>query len=261
LPLSIQPSLPTVVLTFTIRLSSNLTLEIRTVSARGCTAWPGLLWFALTAIGCGQQVAIDTDTGPEPGGTAATPATASASLEASSEPGTAAAPAQPAAPGSTAAAPAADASRVTLEKVSFADLMKRIADNPRKPRYTIVDAWASWCGPCKENFPHVVEMHHKYAAKGLAVASLSFDDPEEKKQVDDALAFLREKNATCSNYLLVEPGSDGFEKFRVNGIPAVFLYGPDGKELKRFTMDDPDNQFTYDQVEKTVVELLEGKSS
>jgi hypothetical protein len=31
--------------------------------------------------------------------------------------------------------------------------------------------------------------------------------------------------------------------------------------VKRFTWDDPNNQFTYDQVEKTVAELLEGKSS
>ena len=50
-----------------------------------------------------------------------------------------------------------------------------------------------------------------------------------------------------------------FEKLKINAIPAVFVFGPDGKEVKRFTMDDPNNQFTYDEVEKAVVALLDGK--
>ncbi len=70
-------------------------------------------------------------------------------------------------------------------------------------------------------------------------------------------AFLREKKANFTNYLLDEEPGVGFEKFGVNAIPAVFLYGPDGKEVKRFTMDDPNNQFTYEDVEKTVAALLE----
>ena len=49
---------------------------------------------------------------------------------------------------------------------------------------------------------------------------------------------------------------DGFEKLNIGAIPAVFVFGPDGKEVKRFTMDDPNNQFTYDEVEKAVVALL-----
>ena len=52
----------------------------------------------------------------------------------------------------------------------------------------------------------------------------------------------------------------GFEKLNVNAIPAVFVYGPDGKEVQRFTMDDTKNQFTYDQVEKAITALLDPKS-
>ena len=51
----------------------------------------------------------------------------------------------------------------------------------------------------------------------------------------------------------------GNEKLNISAIPAVFIFGPDGKELKRFTLDDPNHLFTYDEVEKTVVALLEGK--
>jgi len=47
----------------------------------------------------------------------------------------------------------------------------------------------------------------------------------------------------------------------VNTIPAVFIFGQDGKELKRFTMDDPSHQFTYDQVEKYLIDLLGSSKS
>jgi hypothetical protein len=102
-------------------------------------------------------------------------------------------------------------------------------------------------------------MHEKFAPKGLAVISMSFDDPTAPKKFTAAETFLKEKNATFTNYLLDEGELGGFEKFEINAIPAVFLYGPDGKEMARFTLDDPNNQFTYDEVEAAVTALLDGK--
>ena len=101
-------------------------------------------------------------------------------------------------------------------------------------------------------------MHRKYSGKGLAVISLTLDDPTDAKAVAEAEKFLREKKAVFTNVLLDENYGDGFDKLDINTIPAVFLFGPDGKEMKRFTMDDPNHQFTYEQVEKEVIALLEG---
>ena len=147
--------------------------------------------------------------------------------------------------------------KVKLERLNWSQLQKRLANSEVK--YTMVDAWSTTCGPCKENFPHVIAMQKKFAAKGLAVISLSLDDPTDKAAVAEAERFLKEKNATCTNVLLDESFGEGFDKLNINGIPAVFIFGPDGKEVKRFTMDDPNNQFTYDQVEKAVVVLLDAK--
>jgi len=146
---------------------------------------------------------------------------------------------------------------VTLERLNWSQFQKRVA-NPAV-KYTIVDAWSTTCPPCKENFPHVVEMHKKYAPKGLAVVSLSLDDPSNKAAVAEAERFLKEKQAAFTNILLDENFGDGFDKLNINGIPAVFIFGPDGKEVKRFTMDDPKNQFTYDEVEKAIAALLDAK--
>ena len=82
---------------------------------------------------------------------------------------------------------------------------------------------------------------------------------EKPKQVDEAREFLKEKKAVFTNFLLDEDFGVGFEKLDVGAIPAVFLFGPDGKEVKRFTMDDTENQFTYEEVEKVVAALLDGK--
>ncbi|MFI5456673.1 MAG: TlpA family protein disulfide reductase, partial [Isosphaerales bacterium] len=89
---------------------------------------------------------------------------------------------------------------------------------------------------------------------------LSLDDPTDKAAVAEAEKFLKQKKAVFTNVLLDENFGEGFEKLNINSIPAVFVYGPDGKEVKRFTMDDTKNQFTYEEVEKAVVALLHGKS-
>lgn len=154
----------------------------------------------------------------------------------------------------------APATAVKLERLKWTAFKERVATNA-KAKYTLVDAWATTCGPCKENFPHLIEMHHKYAPKGLAVVSLSLDDPTDAKAVAAAEKFLAEKKAVMTNVLLDEEFGDGFDRLSISAIPAVFLFGPDGKEVKRFTMDDPNNQFTYEQVEKEVKALLGGPAA
>ncbi|MFO0890233.1 MAG: TlpA disulfide reductase family protein [Isosphaeraceae bacterium] len=155
-----------------------------------------------------------------------------------------------------ASAPAQDAASggVKLQPMKWSRFKERLAD--KKVKFTLVDVWATTCGPCKENFPHLVEMHRKFADKGLGVISLTLDDPTDTKAVAAAEKFLQEKQAAFTNVLLDENYGDGYDRLNINTIPAVFLFGPDGRELKRFTMDDPDHQFTYEEVEKDVAARL-----
>ena len=221
-----------------------------TLNAR--PVWFALLVVALAGTGC-EQVSDNNPSAANP-----KPEVATTSPDSKPTPATPDVPkekAESATPEKES--PGASATPAKLEKVTYDQFLKRVANKDAK--YTMVDCWATWCGPCKENFPHVVAMNQKYAGKGLAVASLSFDDPADAKQVGEAEKFLNEKKATFTNYLLDEPNLGGFEKLNINAIPAVFVYGPDGKEVKRFTLDDPNNQFTYDEVEETIAALLDGK--
>ncbi len=163
-------------------------------------------------------------------------------------------------PGGSSADDRASTGTVKLESLKWSQFKERLASS-KPAKFTLVDVWATTCGPCKENFPHLVEMHRKYGGKGLAVISLTLDDPTDAKAVAAAQKFLQEKKAVFTNVLLDENYGDGFDKLDINTIPAVFLFGPDGKEMKRFTMDDTRHQFTYEQVEKKVIALLEGAPS
>ncbi|MFM1801641.1 MAG: hypothetical protein RJA81_993, partial [Planctomycetota bacterium] len=155
--------------------------------------------------------------------------------------------------------PASDsADAVKLQPVKWADFQKLTVPGEGK-KFTLVDAWATWCAPCKENFPHVVEMDEKYAAKGLKVISLSLDDPSDAAAVKEATAFLTSKKAHFTNLLLDEESDVSFDKLNIQAIPAVFLFDASGKEIKRFSLEDPNNLFTYDQVEQTIVAILDGK--
>lgn len=126
-------------------------------------------------------------------------------------------------------------------------------------KFTLVDAWATWCAPCKENFPHVVEMHEKYGPKGLQVISLSMDDMSDPKAVKEATEFLVSKKAVFTNLIMNESQDVAFDKLEISAIPSVFLFDAQGKEVHRFTLEDPNDQFTYDQVEKAIEALLDGK--
>lgn len=155
----------------------------------------------------------------------------------------------------------ADQAGVTLKPITYEALLETItADDDAK--LTLVDCWASWCEPCKENFDHVLEMAEAYGDKGLRVVALSFDAGNDvpnidEKQIADAEAFLAEKGIEgIDAYRLDHKVYEMFEAFKINTIPAVFLYDAEGKEVGRFTWDDPRDQFTYPEVEQAVAERL-----
>jgi hypothetical protein len=99
-------------------------------------------------------------------------------------------------------------------------------------------------------------MHKKYARDGLVCVSVSVDDPDNK---DAALKFLRAKNATFANYLLDEDAGVWQSEWKFKGPPAVQVYGRDGKLVRQFDNDDPDSQYTYEDVEHLVQKLLQEK--
>lgn len=152
---------------------------------------------------------------------------------------------------STPAAKGEKPAEVKLEVVKFDQLQKAL--KAQQGHVVVMDVWATWCVPCKQEFPHLVALHERHAKAGVVCMSVSLDEPKER---DTALAFLKSKEAAFPNFLLDE-GEKGWDRnmLDLKGIPAVFVYDREGKLARKFTNDDPDNQFTYADVEKLVKEL------
>ena len=56
-----------------------------------------------------------------------------------------------------------------LKKVKLSGIL-------RKGHYTLVELWASWCGPCRADIPHLKETYERYHGKGFDMVSISIDD-------------------------------------------------------------------------------------
>ena len=54
-----------------------------------------------------------------------------------------------------------------------------------KNKITIIDFWASWCGPCRQEMPNLVNTYNKYKEQGLGIVGVSLD--EDKEQWKDAV--------------------------------------------------------------------------
>jgi thiol-disulfide isomerase/thioredoxin len=129
----------------------------------------------------------------------------------------------------------------------------RAAIEAQKGNVVVVDFWATWCRPCKKEFPSLVELHHRHRADGVVCMSVSVNEEDEK---DAALNFLLDHHATFPNFLLDEEATVWQEEWNMKGVPAVFVYDRDGKLAQKFDKDDPDNQFTYADVNRLVTMLL-----
>ena len=102
--------------------------------------------------------------------------------------------------------------------------MIKFSDVYSANKYTLVDFWASWCGPCRQENPNVVEAFKKFNKKGFTVFGVSLDSNKErwlKAIEDDGLTWAHVsdlsgwKNAAAADY-------------GVNSIPANFLVDQNG---------------------------------
>lgn len=144
---------------------------------------------------------------------------------------------------------------VALTPVTFEKWQQELES--MKGSIVVVDLWATWCAPCVERFPKMVEMSERYADRGVRFVSLSLDDRDDESTIPQVTKFLQRNRATnMSNYLMDEIIPDAFEKLDLLGVPAVYVYDRDGQLARRLTGDDPNDQFTEEDVESTIEEML-----
>ena len=94
-----------------------------------------------------------------------------------------------------------------------------LADARGRP--VVLNLWASWCNPCRKEFPLLKAARAKYAKDGLEVIGVSYRDIPS-----DARAFADSKGATWP--LARDPGGALAAAYGVRAIPQTFFIAPDG---------------------------------
>lgn len=130
---------------------------------------------------------------------------------------------------SRTAKPKAAAVRPTITEIDtekLVTLLKRQSDKP-----LLVNFWATWCDPCRDEFPELVKIDADYRKQGIDFFTVSLDDISDiKTQVPD---FLQKMNATMPAYLLnvsdPDPAIKAVDPQWQGDLPATILYTTNGE--------------------------------
>lgn len=127
-----------------------------------------------------------------------------------------------------AAKPANVTRKINAEEMQA--LLKRDGVRP-----LLVNYWATWCVPCREEFPDLVRIDKQYRPKDLDFIAISLDDLADLKIA--VPKFLREMRAEMPNYLLnvsdPEPAIKSVDASWDGTLPATFLYNEKGEVVYR----------------------------
>ena len=102
----------------------------------------------------------------------------------------------------------------------------KLSDFAGKGKYTLIDFWASWCGPCRREIPYLIAIAKDYAKKNVQVVGINVWDQEIS-----AYSAINQLNI---NYpVIFTHDRVSTDVYGVTGIPQIILIGPDGTILER----------------------------
>lgn len=98
----------------------------------------------------------------------------------------------------------------------------------------VVVAWATWCGPCAYEAPHLVEVHRKFKREGVRFFGLTGAFPEEKEEI---VGWLDKRDITWPNGFGMKAVTT-LDQYKADYIPGTWVIGRDGKVWWNLGMEE-----------------------
>lgn len=137
-----------------------------------------------------------------------------------------------------------------LKPVEAATLKTILKKNQGK--VVLINLWATWCVPCREEFPDLIKLYGKYRSRGLELILISVDFAEQRSQVE---AFLKENGVTFPTYINAEKSYEGLIDFLapdwIGGFPTTFVIDRKGRLIRSLVGGQ-----NYEVFHKAVAPLL-----
>jgi thiol-disulfide isomerase/thioredoxin len=92
-----------------------------------------------------------------------------------------------------------------------------------KGKVIVVDFWASWCGPCKEEFPFLIDLYNSYSGKNFSVIAVNLDDDASKVN-----KFLSNIGKDVPFKIIFDKNSNLPPLYNVDGMPSSYIIDKKG---------------------------------
>ncbi len=119
----------------------------------------------------------------------------------------------------------------------------------RNNKYVLLDFWASWCAPCREEFPFLKEMYSKYKEKGFEIINVSRDEKLESWRN----AILKDKIGEWKHFSTKENNSAIESIYIITGIPVKILINKEGLIVGKWKGGGEENKVA---IEKILAEIF-----
>jgi thiol-disulfide isomerase/thioredoxin len=120
---------------------------------------------------------------------------------------------------------------VTLETIDVNGI-KELIKNESSGKVRLINIWATWCGPCINEFPDLVIMDRMYRGRAFEFISISADKQAKR---EDALKFLEQRQASNRNYLFNDDDVykliEAVDPHWQGGLPYTMLIEPGGRVI------------------------------
>lgn len=129
-------------------------------------------------------------------------------------------------------------------EVSYNGETTKLSDYIKPDHYTLVDFWASWCGPCRREIPVIKEIQKEWGPKGLDVVGVAvWDEPQNTEKAIEDLGI--------DWPVIINAQTIPTDMYGILGIPCIILIGPDGTILLRDLQDEELKEGVANAMNKT----------